>query len=63
LGVVDAVAARLGRVDIVEGERHAIVHLIRAAAGSGPGRIVQGDGMYGLELRADGQFFDHELKS
>ena len=65
LDVVDAVAAELRRVDVVEGELDAVIHVeaaLRLADQAEVG-VVHDDMEVGqLELRADREFLDHELE-
>ncbi len=63
--VVDTIAPQLGRVDVLEAELHAVVHreAALALADQAEVAVVHHHVNVGqLELRADGQFLDHELE-
>ena len=65
LDVVDAVAVDLGRVDVVEGQLHAVVHVeaaLRLADQPEVGVVHQHVDVRDVELRADRQLLDHELE-
>ena len=65
LDMVYAVAARLGRIDVVEGQLHAVVHVevhLRLADQAEVGIVNHYLDEGHLELRRHGQFFDQELE-
>src|SRR5690606_20858314 len=65
LDVVHAVALRFRRVDVVEGQLDAVVHVeapLRLADQSQVGIIHHNVDVGQIELRAHGQFLDHELE-
>src|SRR5262249_22308638 len=65
LHMVDAVAAGLRSVDVVESERHAVVHVeatLRLTYEAKVGIVDDYMQVRQLELRPDGELLDHELK-
>src|SRR5690606_6039407 len=65
LDVVHAVAVGFRRIDVVEGQLHAVVHVeaaLRLADQPQVGIIDHNVDVGQVELRAHGQFLDHELE-
>jgi hypothetical protein len=65
LDVVDAVAADIGGVDVVEGQLHAVIHVeaaLRLADQAQVGVVHQHVDVGQVELRPNREFLDHELE-